>query len=465
MAHQIDPRNKLNDLKGNEWLKNSTSVWMNSLKQSLLINEAVTKLISLFSKKGMNILASNNDKFKNSIQALERNYSGYNDTNVHYAFFIFRFNRYKILKDKHEYSDFIETYKRKILRIEIMARKLYQRLQDKKYISVITNDFFINNLLFDNSMNIIRIFQKVGFIYKGKVILTNRKTIFNILNFQKQLDVLIDYFPRQLDIIYPKYEKITKYKNFQLSLKYPHIFISKTKTDEIGKLHPSTYSYLDIERLLNIFTYTRDKVLDPFVGVGSTLVACGKLNRCGWGIDLNPEYIEKSKQRLSKLRVPRQNQKLIVGNSLIKLKDFENGFFKYCVTSPPYHNILRTRGNGVRADNSQFRQGVVYYSEAEEDIGNKRSYQEYLEAFKEIMAVVHKKLKKRGICSIVISDFTVDKKETNVVGDISQVMEVIGYTLLNHIILYQDQKVIYPFGYPYSYVINHVHQTVLNFVK
>jgi DNA modification methylase len=41
-------------------------------------------------------------------------------------------------------------------------------------------------------------------------------------------------------------------------------------------------------------------VLDPFVGSGSTLVACATLRRLGVGVDINPEA-EKAKEKRFKL--------------------------------------------------------------------------------------------------------------------------------------------------------------------
>ena len=68
-------------------------------------------------------------------------------------------------------------------------------------------------------------------------------------------------------------------------------------------------------------------------------------------------------------------------------------------------------------------------------------------------------------CSIIISDFTVDKKEVCVQGDIVKTMEKIGFKFVGTIILLQDHKPLYPFGYPYAYVINHMHQNIINFRK
>lgn len=42
-----------------------------------------------------------------------------------------------------------------------------------------------------------------------------------------------------------------------------------------------------------------DTVLDPFVGSGTTLRVCQQLGRNCIGIDINPDYVDMSKRRLS----------------------------------------------------------------------------------------------------------------------------------------------------------------------
>ena len=42
-----------------------------------------------------------------------------------------------------------------------------------------------------------------------------------------------------------------------------------------------------------------DTILDPFVGSGTALRVCQQTNRNGIGIDINPQYIEITKERLA----------------------------------------------------------------------------------------------------------------------------------------------------------------------
>ena len=77
----------------------------------------------------------------------------------------------------------------------------------------------------------------------------------------------------------------------------------------------------------------------------------------------------------------------------------------------------------------------------------------------------YKKLNAKKYCSIIISDFTVDKKEVCVQGDIVKLMQEIGFEFVGTITLLQDNKPLYPFGYPYAFKINHMHQNIINFRK
>ena len=200
------------------------------------------------------------------------------------------------------------------------------------------------------------------------------------------------------------------------------------------------------------------------MGSGSTLVASAVTKRHGVGIDLNKKYCSLAKKRLRKLDTPKENYEIINGDSLEEIKKLED--IDYCVTSPPYHNILKNKGMGLRHDGTRKNnQGMRYYSEDLNDIGNKTTYFAYLESVEKIMGELYKKLGDKKYCTVIISDFTVNKKETNAHGDMINIMQRIGFEFVGNIILVQDSKPLFPFGYPYAFKINHVHQYLLNFRK
>ncbi|NQU83138.1 MAG: methyltransferase domain-containing protein [Parcubacteria group bacterium] len=242
----------------------------------------------------------------------------------------------------------------------------------------------------------------------------------------------------------------------------------KCVDDKFAFQHPAPFLINDIKKLVRFFTKENMTVLDPFCGSGTTLVASAQENRKGIGIDLSKKYCQMSKKRLRDLKL-KKNQQVVCGDSLKKIPQIKEKF-DYCVTSPPYHNILRHNGGGLREVKDKdvrngSRLGVEYYSNDKRDLGNQAQYKDFLKLLKSVMAEVYKKLRDKKYCSIIISDFTVNKKETNASGDVIRLMQDIGFGFEGMVVLVQDNKPLYPFGYPYAYKMNHHHQYILNFRK
>jgi hypothetical protein len=59
-----------------------------------------------------------------------------------------------------------------------------------------------------------------------------------------------------------------------------------------GKNYPSIYE------LIKRHTHTNDIILDPYVGSGTTAVACKRLGRHFIGFEINPDYVEIANKRL-----------------------------------------------------------------------------------------------------------------------------------------------------------------------
>lgn len=242
----------------------------------------------------------------------------------------------------------------------------------------------------------------------------------------------------------------------------------KTKEDRFAFQHPAPFLIKDIEKLIKLFTKSGMTVLDPFNGVGTTLVAAHRTGRRGVGVDLSEEYCSLAEERLKGLGIDLAEQKIIVGDSIKTVPKLEETI-DYCVTSPPYHNILKNKGSGLRDVKENFRsgarKGVEYYSDSPHDLGNQESYEDFLKLFRQVMTKVYSKLRDKAYTSIIISDFTVDKKEVNVQAGIVEAMGKAGFEFVGTTVLLQDNKPLYPFGYPFAYKINHHHQNIINFRK
>jgi len=62
--------------------------------------------------------------------------------------------------------------------------------------------------------------------------------------------------------------------------------------------HPAPFPEELPNRLIKLFSFHGDTVLDPFIGSGTTAVSAKKLGRKFVGYDINPEYIKIAKNRL-----------------------------------------------------------------------------------------------------------------------------------------------------------------------
>jgi DNA modification methylase len=65
--------------------------------------------------------------------------------------------------------------------------------------------------------------------------------------------------------------------------------------------HPAPFPVSLAERLVRMFSFVGDTVLDPFMGTGTTNVAAGRWGRNSIGYEIEPKYLEMSFRRLRKM--------------------------------------------------------------------------------------------------------------------------------------------------------------------
>jgi DNA modification methylase len=233
---------------------------------------------------------------------------------------------------------------------------------------------------------------------------------------------------------------------------------------QIERLHPAPYSFQDVTRLIRLFTRAGDTVLDPFLGVGSTLKAAALNERNGIGIELNDQYVELAKQRLytevEKVHLEATRQDVIHGDAREILPKMLADSASLVVTSPPYWSILHKEDHKARQERTSL--GLdTRYSDDPADLGNIEDYEDFLDAVADTLALCRRPLKPRSYMCVVVGDFRHKSRYFMLHSDLAAKLETRGFNLKGIIIIYQPKKRVFPYGYPAAYVPNIHHQYVL----
>lgn len=233
---------------------------------------------------------------------------------------------------------------------------------------------------------------------------------------------------------------------------------------QIERLHPAPFSFTDVSRLVSFFTKHGQTVLDPFVGIGSTLKACAVTGRKGIGIELNPQYVKLTKERLRKELepglFPPEEQIVHEGDCRDILRKMETHSVDFVVTSPPYWCILHKEDHKARQERSD-QELDTRYSDDPRDLGNVPAYDVFLDELTNTFAECARVLRPKKHMAIIVSDFR-DKARFHMFhADLAQRLELRGLTLKGITVLYQRHKRIFPYGYPAAFVPNIHHQYIL----
>lgn len=242
----------------------------------------------------------------------------------------------------------------------------------------------------------------------------------------------------------------------------------RRKEDEL--LHPAKFPETLVEDFVSFFTKMNDVVFDPFMGTGSTLIAASELGRKSIGIELNNNYFRSASQRISK----RGLKKLVFpikGNSL-RIKELfkENGFnqtkIDYTITSPPYWNQLER--NSIRQKERKQKGFDTKYSERNDDLGNIKSYEDFLDQQALVFDQVYDITKPNGYLTIVTNNVYFEGRLYPLAFDTATSLTKRGeksWVLKDEKIWLQDDKKLIALGVNNAWVGNRHHQYCLIFRK
>ncbi|MFA6760880.1 MAG: DNA methyltransferase [Sulfuricurvum sp.] len=237
----------------------------------------------------------------------------------------------------------------------------------------------------------------------------------------------------------------------------------------IRKVHPSPKPPQLMKQIIEFFTKENEIVFDYFMGVGGSLLGSSLSNRRAIGIDLSDKFINAYKEANKYLDL--KEQTTIQADSIEFLK--QNQLQKYLnneklslvLLDPPYGDMLSRPKTGEVAKKGG-NTSATPFTDSELDLGN-MAWDNFLKAFHESVINVMKYLKSKGHIVIFIKDLQPKDKELNLLhADIIRDLNTIDNLKYLGTKIWADQSVnLYPYGYPFSYVSNQIHQYILIFKK
>jgi len=233
----------------------------------------------------------------------------------------------------------------------------------------------------------------------------------------------------------------------------------------IERQHPAPFSFTDVSRLVRFFTKSGQTVLDPFVGIGSTLKAAALEGRNGVGIELNPGFAHLARQRITDEAATEvgvgTTQLLLEGDARDVLRTLESDSVDFIVTSPPYWNILHKKDHKARQEREDKGLATRYSEDDLRDLGNVHDYEEFLDELASIFKECGRVLRPKKYLAVIVSDFREGPRLRMFHADLASALESDGYVLKGITVLHQAHKRVFPYGYPSSYVPNIHHQYIL----
>ncbi len=240
-------------------------------------------------------------------------------------------------------------------------------------------------------------------------------------------------------------------------------------------IHPAVFPIALPKKCIELFTHKGELVLDPFVGIGTTLIAARDLERNAVGFDLNQKYIDFCNTKLSQLNMSlfaNSTKQIAICDDAINIPRYLNEeTVSLCVTSPPYANMLNHErlNKSLRSDlrENKYYKKVQQYSDNPRDLGTMR-LKEYIDALAEIYKGILPLLKPKAHCVINVNDLWENNHRYPTHSYIIEAMENIGYELRN-IIIWDKRNLVNNvgiFGWPSNYItLSTTFEYILDFWK
>ena len=243
-------------------------------------------------------------------------------------------------------------------------------------------------------------------------------------------------------------------------------------------------------RLIEFFTTTGELVLDPFAGVGGTLLgaAIARGPRRALGFELAPRWAAVYDEVVRAALGERDGRgpeiadlgaqdpggprgfdpsgcELRVGDALDLLPTLGPDSIDFVATDPPYNVQLpmTMAGGPLAASHANRRTDYAMVSDDPADLANAPSYDAFLDRMTVVLGELARVLRPRRYAVLIVRDAYQDGRYRFTGADLAARADSVGLVPKGDLIWYQAGTRLRPYGYPRTFVPNIVHQHLLVF--
>jgi DNA modification methylase len=241
-------------------------------------------------------------------------------------------------------------------------------------------------------------------------------------------------------------------------------------------------------RLIEFFTKRDELVLDPFAGVGGTLLgaAIARPPRRAFGIELSPRWAGVYARFVEEARAARDGAgpelvdlgandpgglrhfdpsgcELVVGDALVVLPTLPAESVDFVATDPPYNvQLPMTMSGGALAESfANRRTDYAMVTDDAADLANSADYPAFLDRMTEVLAELARVLKRGRYAVLIVRDAYQEGRYVFTGSDLAARAASVGLVPKGDLIWYQAGTRLRPYGYPTGFVPNIAHQHLL----
>jgi len=249
-----------------------------------------------------------------------------------------------------DYPDLFKDYDHFLELIKIFSKELYRTLAPGRIAAYVTDDMLVKGEKYPVVADITKIMIENGFRYRDKIVWVKPKGYTRI---SRRSGVMLQnpypmyFYPDNIQ------ESIIIFQKGKFDYEYARKLDQKSR--ESSKIDTHEYNeqewYLTVwnitnvlplqgrleegiaafpeeipRRLIRLFTYVGETVLDPFLGSGTTMKVAKELGRNTWGyeidLELKPVILEKVGFRQATLTEQKEAVEVMERNDAVKLRAF-----------------------------------------------------------------------------------------------------------------------------------------------